>query len=158
MNQSSIFTGPYHSSRHFPAEEIRFRFFIHRVRQFIDRPRQCRKYHKFTHYEVKCNIENKICVTCGESHERACSSPIICANCKSAHRADFNQCPVRITEIDFLIFKCNQHLTFTETRRDGIPRRKNQILTRKQPASHSLKQRIFRNISIRELITTWFKF
>ena len=99
-------------------EEIRLWFSIHRMRQFIDRPLQYRKCHKFTRCEVKCNIENKICVTCGESSNKgACSSPIKCANRKGAYTADFNQCPVRVTEINFLNFKCKQHLTFTEARR-----------------------------------------
>ena len=42
---------------------------MHRVRQFIDKPCQSRKCYNLTHSKVKCSTYNKICVTCGESHE-----------------------------------------------------------------------------------------
>ena len=100
--------------------ELKIWYSIHHVKQFIDRPRQCRRCFKFNHTEIKCKNAEKICVTCGSSHGGSCSLPMACINCKGEHRADFLQCPFRKKEEEFLRFKCSNFLTFSEARRKFV--------------------------------------
>ena len=96
--------------------EIKLWFSIQNVKQFVDRPRQCTKCFCFNHPTLKCSAE-QLCVTCGTVHEGPCTSPVKCVRCSGPHRADYNQCPSRQAEIEFLQFKSTNFLSFTEARR-----------------------------------------
>ena len=98
--------------------EIKLWFSLHKIRQFIDRPRQCRKCHKYNHSESKCPSQaNPICVNCGTQHEGVCQAAPHCCNCEGNHRADYNQCPTRQEEAKFLKYKCLNFLSITDARR-----------------------------------------
>lgn len=96
--------------------EIKIWLTIHQIRQFIDRPRQCLKCFKFNHVTSKCN-SSQLCTTCGTHHEGPCSLKLSCTNCSGEHRSDYNQCPFRLKEAEFLNFKCKHFLSFVAARR-----------------------------------------
>lgn len=100
----------------FLPNEIKIWFSVQRIRQFIDRPRQCNNCYKFNHNSSRCNSD-QLCATCGKSHKGTCNDPLSCVNCGAGHRADYNQCPFRLQEAEFLKFKCQNFLSFVDARR-----------------------------------------
>lgn len=97
--------------------EISLWYTLHRITQFIDKPRQCNKCHKFTHNTSKCDLQQVLCSKCGSSHEGLCAAPISCCNCGGEHGADDVNCPARMREAAFMTYKCSNFLSFTEARR-----------------------------------------
>ena len=96
--------------------EIKLWFSIQHIKQFVDRPHQCTKRFCFNHPTLKCSAEH-LCVTCGIVHEGPGTSPVKCVRCSGPYRADYNQCPSRQAEIEFLQFKSNNFLSFNVARR-----------------------------------------
>ena len=109
-------------------QDIKLWFTIQNIKQFVDRPRQCTRCFRFNHPTSKCKNE-QVCVTCGSAHEGPCTSTVVCASCAGPHRADYNQCPNRFAEIEFLHFKCSQFLSFIEARRAFERRKKSESST-----------------------------
>ena len=116
--------------------ELKIWFTIKHIQQFVNRLRQCsksmlvnarnqcssmleinaRQCSLFNHVSSKCQ-NNQLCVNCGTQHERVCTLPVSCPNCKGEHRADYNHCPFRTQEAEFLSYKCKNFLSFIDARR-----------------------------------------
>lgn len=99
--------------------EIKIFLSVVRPRRFYDSVRQCNNCYKFTHATAKCKI-TPICKKCGDDKhdENKCEeiNPK-CINCTGAHFADDQICPSRAEEKEFLKYKCDNNLTFSEARR-----------------------------------------
>lgn len=89
------------------------------IELFIDRPRNCLKCLKFNHPTSKCTSKLK-CHNCGEEEHDAeeCQAESKCINCSENHSALSQNCPAREREAEFLVYKCENHLSFTEARKN----------------------------------------
>ncbi|GIY13747.1 uncharacterized protein CDAR_531331 [Caerostris darwini] len=86
-----------------------------KIRQFVDRVRQCLHCYEFTHATRVC--DRNICPRCGVNHEGLCQGPEKCIHCAGSHPATSKICPRHIHEQKLLEFKCRNHLTIGEARR-----------------------------------------
>lgn len=93
-------------------------FTRHKLRIFVDKPRQCQKCFRFDHNTQSCSKIQK-CGNCGENHENeGCNNPkLSCTNCGEEHRATDRKCIMWVKETDLLKFKAENHLTLAEARR-----------------------------------------
>lgn len=130
-----------------PAE-IKLWFTLQRIRQFVDRPRQCARCFKFNHATGKCQSE-QICATCGLKHSGPCTSEVKCVNCGEGHRADYLQCPTRTREMDFLRFKSGNFLSFTDARRKFTTRVNSESYAQKTKVKKPDQDEIKKAIEIR---------
>ena len=100
------------------SHDIKFWFSLHKIRQFIDRPRQCWKYHKYNHSEFKCPSQaNLVCTNYSKQHDGEYQASPYCYNCEGDHRADYNQYSSRQDEANLLKYKCLNFLSITDARR-----------------------------------------
>ncbi|GIY44028.1 hypothetical protein CDAR_262621 [Caerostris darwini] len=99
----------------FLPDSIKIWFTNQKIRQFVDRVRQCLHCYEFTHATRVC--DRNICPRCGVNHEGLCQGPEKCVHCAGSHPATSKICPRHIHEQKLLEFKCRNHLTIGEARR-----------------------------------------
>lgn len=106
---------------------------IEKISPFQSKPRQCLNWWQFYHARAKCKYDT-ICKKCSGSHVTTLFSneSVNCVSSKSPHLADNRECSIRKKELDFLKFKAEQHLPFTEACRrfSVISRTKNSMGSR----------------------------
>lgn len=90
-----------------------------RISIFVDSPRFCGKCYKFNHGTKMCSSPIQLCHKCGKSEHAAndCNEELSCINCKEKHSVFDKNCPARKTEMEFLKYKCVNHLSFQEARK-----------------------------------------
>jgi hypothetical protein len=86
------------------------------VRQFYDRPMQCKVCYEFGHTKKRC-INNQRCVQCGKTNHKAseCNN-IICVNCKQGHTATSRECYHYQRETAIIKAATDLKITFKEAR------------------------------------------
>ncbi|GIY45522.1 hypothetical protein CDAR_401071 [Caerostris darwini] len=99
----------------FLPDAIKIWFTNQKIRQFVDRVRQCLHCYEFTHATRVC--DKNVCPLCGVNHEGQCQGPEKCILCNGPHSATSKICPRHTVEQKILEFKCRNHLTIGEARR-----------------------------------------
>ena len=93
------------------------------VREYIPAPRRCYKCQRFNHSSRVCQVQQAICVNCGEAeHGPDCKYPAHCVNCDGAHPSSDKGCFYFKMEVEVLATKTKEKLSYGEAKKKVLKR------------------------------------
>ena len=88
------------------------------VKQFVQRPLQCKKCHAYGHIAKSCE-KPQLCGRCGTTghDQEKCESPaMLCTNCQGAHTSYSTECQIYKNEISIQKIKEDKNISFRMAR------------------------------------------